>query len=66
MKNMILKGIFKLIVFFYIKKTDMLETDCTSDPNLLYKDEILFKYATSDYKYKNELYQELIEINEYV
>ena len=44
----------------------MLETNCTNDQNLLYKDEILFKYATSDYKYKNELYQELLEINDIV
>lgn len=48
----------------YFNILDMLATGCTNDSNLLYKDEVLFKYAISDYKYKNELYQELIELNE--
>lgn len=43
----------------------MIETNCTKDKNLLYKEEILNKYMSSEYKYRNELYKELLEISNY-
>mmetsp|Transcript_20531 Transcript_20531/g.21307 ORF Transcript_20531/g.21307 Transcript_20531/m.21307 type:complete len:220 (+) Transcript_20531:21-680(+) len=51
----------KLIMKEMVVK-DMLNTGCTNDKNFLEKEQILNMFLSSDYKHRNELYQELLEL----